>query len=169
MSSLCLPDSLTPLLMHVEPLLAAADKYQLGEQVSVDWSESGIVDIQIEERQFGLVYNQAEADIAGYKVLDQWMAPYPELSEIQQQVAEDPSLVVCGLPTEKAVSIFGTIMVKPEQCTATMPVPANHSVQCCWLLWLWITRWKMRLRYLVPMPVVILKPMLTVMAKLAGR
>ncbi len=77
MSSLCLPDSLTPLLMHVEPLLAAADKYQLGEQVSVDWSESGIVDIQIEERQFGLVYNQAEADIAGYKVLDQWMAPYP--------------------------------------------------------------------------------------------
>ncbi len=101
MSSLCLPDSLTPLLMHVEPLLAAADKYQLGEQVSVDWSESGTVDIQIEERQFGLVYNQAEADIAGYKVLDQWMAPYPELSEIQQQVAEDPSLVVCGLPTGK--------------------------------------------------------------------
>ncbi|MCW8331139.1 thiamine phosphate synthase [Photobacterium sp. SDRW27] len=101
MSSLCLPDSLTPLLMHVEPLLAAADKYQLGEQVSVDWSESGTVDIQIEERQFGLVFNQAEADITGYMVLDQWIAPYPELSELQQVVAEDPSLVVCGLPTEK--------------------------------------------------------------------
>ena len=31
MNALCLPDHLTPLLMHIEPLLAAADKYQLGE------------------------------------------------------------------------------------------------------------------------------------------
>ena len=103
MSSLCLPDSLTPLLMHVEPLLAAADKYQLGEQVSVEWSESGSVDIQFEERQFSLVFNQPEIDTAGYKVLDQWIAPYPELGEMQQKVAGESSLVVCGLPTEKGI------------------------------------------------------------------
>ena len=103
MSSLCLPDSLTPLLMHVEPLLAAADKYQLGEQVSVEWSESGSVDIQFEERQFSLVFNQAEIYTAGYKVLDQWLAPYPDVGDMQQQVAGDPALVVCGLPTDKGV------------------------------------------------------------------
>ncbi|WP_064601523.1 thiamine phosphate synthase [Photobacterium sp. J15] len=101
MSSLCLPDSLTPLLMHVEPLLAAADKYQLGEQVSVDWSESETVDIQFEERQFSLVFNPDGADITGYKVLDQWIAPYPSVSEMQQQVAQKPNLIVSGLPTEK--------------------------------------------------------------------
>ncbi|PSW03444.1 thiamine phosphate synthase [Photobacterium lipolyticum] len=101
MSSLCLPDSLTPLLMHVEPLLATADQYQLGESVSVKLSDSGAVEIQIEERQFSLVFNQAEAGIDGYRVLDQWLAPYPTLREMQHKVEQDPSLVVCDLPTDK--------------------------------------------------------------------
>ena len=43
MNALCLPDHLAPLLMHIEPLLAAADKYQLGEAVSngVEWIGGG--------------------------------------------------------------------------------------------------------------------------------
>jgi len=100
MSSLCLPDHLTPLLMHVEPLLANADQYQLGNAVSVSVSESGVVDIKIEERQLSLVFNQAEAGFAGLKVLDQWYAPYPCVREMQLKVEQDSRLVVCGLPTE---------------------------------------------------------------------
>lgn len=100
MSSLCLPDSLTPLLMHLEPLLATADQYQLGESVSVKLSDSGAVDIQIGERQFSLVFNQA-AGMDDLRVLDQWFAPYPTLSEMQHKVEQNPSLVVCDLPTDK--------------------------------------------------------------------
>lgn len=101
MSSLCLPDHLTPLLMHVEPLLANADQYQLGNTVSVSVSESGVVDIKIEERQLSLIFNQAEADFTGFKILDQWYAPYPSVREMQVKVEQDSRVIVCGLPTEK--------------------------------------------------------------------
>ena len=52
MNALCLPDHLAPLLMHIEPLLAAADKYQLGEAVSMEWSGSEVVDIHLEGTTF---------------------------------------------------------------------------------------------------------------------
>lgn len=100
MSALCLPDHLTPLLMQIEPLLAAADKYQLGEAVMVEWSDSAVVDIQVGSLAFSVAFNPSEP-VTGYEVRDQWLAPYPALAEIQQQVANTPNLVVCGLPTDQ--------------------------------------------------------------------
>lgn len=101
MNALCLPDHLAPLLMHIEPLLAAADKYQLGEAVSMEWSGSEVVDIHLEGMSFTVAFNPSEAMTQGMEVRDQWIAPYPSLAEMQQQVAENPALVVCGLPTEQ--------------------------------------------------------------------
>ncbi|MGR5066652.1 thiamine phosphate synthase [Photobacterium sp. DNB22_13_2] len=101
MNALCLPDHLAPLLMHIEPLLAAADKYQLGEAVSMEWSGSEVVDIQLDGVAFKLAFNPSETGTQGLEVRDQWIAPYPSLAEMQHQVAENPALVVCGLPTER--------------------------------------------------------------------
>ncbi|MGF1727469.1 thiamine phosphate synthase [Photobacterium nomapromontoriensis] len=100
MSDLCLPDHLTPLLMQIEPLLAAADQYQLGEAVIVEWSDSAVVDIQAGGLSLSVAFNPSEP-VAGYEVRDQWLAPYPTLSDMQQLVADTPNLIVCGLPTEQ--------------------------------------------------------------------
>lgn len=100
MNALCLPDHLTPLLMHLEPLLAAADKYQLGEPVSVGWSESAVVDMEVGGCSFAVAFNPAEPVAMGYDVRDQWIAPYPAVADMQRKVAATPNLVVCGLPTD---------------------------------------------------------------------
>ncbi|UGA56752.1 thiamine phosphate synthase [Vibrio sp. VB16] len=101
MSSLCLPDYLTPLLRHVELLLANAEQYQLGDAVSVSVSELNAVEIKIEERQLSLLFNQTEADFSGFEIQDQWYAPYPNVREMQVKVEQDSRMIVCGLPTEK--------------------------------------------------------------------
>lgn len=106
MNAVCLPDHLTPLLMHLEPLLAAAEHYALGEPVQLAWSESAVVDMDVDGRRFTVAFDAPEPvnqedDVTGYVVHDQWLAPYPTLTDIQQQVAATPSMVVCGLPTEQ--------------------------------------------------------------------
>ncbi|MGF1685162.1 thiamine phosphate synthase [Photobacterium japonica] len=105
MNTICLPDHLTPLLMHLEPLLAAADHYQLGEPVHLAWSESAVVDMDVDGRRFSVAFDATqpvnnEDGRYVYVVRDQWLAPYPTLAEIQQQVAISSHLVVCGLPTD---------------------------------------------------------------------
>ncbi|KLV07336.1 thiamine-phosphate pyrophosphorylase [Photobacterium aquae] len=100
MNTLCLPDHLTPLLMHIEPLLAAADQFQLGEPVSVGWSDSAVVNISRNGQALSVAFNALQQDV-DFDIRDQWLAPYPSVSEVQQQVAANPSLVVCGLPTEQ--------------------------------------------------------------------
>ncbi|PSW19390.1 thiamine phosphate synthase [Photobacterium sanctipauli] len=99
MSTLCLPEQQTPLLTHIEPLLAAAENYQLGEAVELGASRSAVVDIVIEGQAISLAFGDTKLEGTGYQVRDLWVAPYPSLAEMQQQVANQPQLVVLGLPT----------------------------------------------------------------------
>ncbi|MGF1699759.1 thiamine phosphate synthase [Photobacterium makurazakiensis] len=101
MSTLCLPDHLTPLLMHIEPLLAVAEQYQLGEPVRVGSSESAVVDMHVDQRPLGIAFNEQCLTSDGYTVRDQWVTPYPSVSELQQAVAAQPKLIICSLPTER--------------------------------------------------------------------
>lgn len=103
MSTLSLPNHLMPLLMHIEPLLIPADLYQLGEAVNVTvHSSEPLINIKTITSEYSLAFNFITSENDGmsptYQVRDQWLAPFAELAELQQKVAADPSLVLCGFP-----------------------------------------------------------------------
>ncbi|WP_318512483.1 thiamine phosphate synthase [Photobacterium leiognathi] len=101
MSTLSLPKALSPLVMHIEPLLAAAADYQLGEQVtlmpsSLDWVEVS-TSSSIKRVGFEQACSTAPID---YEIQDQWDANDVTLSSLKAQVLKCPELVVCGLPVK---------------------------------------------------------------------
>ncbi|MCD9542143.1 thiamine phosphate synthase [Photobacterium carnosum] len=103
MSTLSLPLHLMPLLMHIEPLLIPAELYQLGETVTVTVNNSEpLIHIKTMTKECSLAFNFVAADehcaSPTYQIWDQWLAPFSELAELQQKVAADPSLVLCGFP-----------------------------------------------------------------------
>lgn len=103
MNTLSLPPHLMPLLMHIEPLLVPAELYQLGDTVTVTvHSNEPLIDINTMTKACSLAFNfvAADEDCAPptYQIWDQWLAPFTELAQLQQKVAADPSLVVCGFP-----------------------------------------------------------------------
>ncbi|PSV92883.1 thiamine phosphate synthase [Photobacterium iliopiscarium] len=103
MSTLSLPNHLMPLLMHIEPLLIPAELYQLGDTVTVTvHSNEPLIHIKTMTKECSLAFNFVAADEdcppPTYQIWDQWLAPFTELAELQQKVATDPSLVVCGFP-----------------------------------------------------------------------
>ncbi len=107
MSAICLPERLKPLLTHLEPLLAQATQYQLGEAVVVTAQQSDVVDMRVDSRSFSLSFAQAvPADISLIKshfvVCDQWSEKV-DVTAIQRQVAANPSLIVCGFPAQGGV------------------------------------------------------------------
>ncbi|MDO6500322.1 thiamine phosphate synthase [Photobacterium sanguinicancri] len=107
MSAICLPERLKPLLTHIEPLLAQAAQYQLGEAVTVTVQQSDVVDMCVDSRSFSLSFAQAvPADISLIKshfvVCDQWSEKV-DVTAIQRQVAANPALIVCGFPAQGGV------------------------------------------------------------------
>ncbi|UXI01254.1 thiamine phosphate synthase [Photobacterium sp. TY1-4] len=99
MGTLTLPEYLAPLRRYFNAVLASAQHYQLGAPVEVVWATSPDVGIDVDHRRIRLTFHPEDSGAADYRVQDQWLPPYPSLREVQQQVAQDPSLVICGLPT----------------------------------------------------------------------
>ncbi|MEZ8096009.1 thiamine phosphate synthase [Photobacterium swingsii] len=107
MSAVCLPERLKPLLTHIEPLLAQAAQYQLGEAVTVTVQQSDVVDICVDSRSFSLSFAQAvPTDMAQIEshlvVCDHW-SESTDVAAIQRLVAANPALIVCGFPVQGGV------------------------------------------------------------------
>lgn len=107
MSAICLPERLKPLLTHIEPLLAQAAQYQLGEAVTVTVQQSDVVDICVDSRSFSLSFAQAvPTDMAQIEshlvVCDHW-SESTDVAAIQRLVAANPALIVCGFPVQGGV------------------------------------------------------------------
>ncbi|KMV29375.1 thiamine-phosphate pyrophosphorylase [Photobacterium swingsii] len=107
MSAICLPERLKPLLTHIEPLLAQAAQYQLGEAVTVTVQQSDVVDICVDSRSFSLSFAQAvPTDMAQieshFVVCDHW-SESTDVAAIQRLVAANPALIVCGFPVQGGV------------------------------------------------------------------
>lgn len=101
MSMITVPESLAPLRRYLGSLFASAQRYQLGQPVEMVWTAESVVTIEIDSRAARLAFHSETGERLDYRVRDQWQPPYPSLGEMQQQVAQDPSLVVCGLPTDQ--------------------------------------------------------------------
>lgn len=101
MSILRLPESLIPLTMHIMPLLEIAQQYELGLPVEMDWSEDNIIQIEHESETIRISFD-GEAD-SGFRVKDQWIAPYPTVDEAKAMVEKDAKLLLCGIPVESGV------------------------------------------------------------------
>ncbi|MEZ8742863.1 thiamine phosphate synthase [Photobacterium swingsii] len=107
MSAICLPERLKPLLTHIEPLLAQAAQYQLGEAVTVTVQQSDVVDMCVDSRSFSLSFAQAvPTDMAQIEshlvVCDHW-SESTDVAAIQRLVAANPALIVCGFPVQGGV------------------------------------------------------------------
>lgn len=102
MSKLKLPESLIPLLMHIEPLLARADQYQLGNRVELDWSDDESIHIELDDKREILIsFDSDNKD--GIRIKDQWIAPFPSIEDAKLSVTRDPNLVYCGMPVKDGV------------------------------------------------------------------
>ncbi|MGR5129596.1 thiamine phosphate synthase [Photobacterium swingsii] len=107
MSAICLPERLKPLLTHIEPLLAQAAQYQLGEAVAVTVQQSDVVDMCVDSRLFSLSFAQAvPTDMAQIEshlvVCDHW-SESADVAAVQRLVAANPALIVCGFPAQGGV------------------------------------------------------------------
>lgn len=98
MSILRLPESLIPLTMHIDPLLDIAKQYELGLPVEMEWSEDNIIQIEYETETLRISFD-GEKD-CGFRVKDQWIAPYPSIDEAKAMVEKDQKLLLCGMPVE---------------------------------------------------------------------
>lgn len=101
MSILRLPESLIPLTMHIDPLLDIAKQYELGLPVEMEWSEDNIIQIEYETETLRISFD-GEKD-CGFRVKDQWIAPYPSIDEAKAMVEKDQKLLLCGMPVESGV------------------------------------------------------------------
>ncbi|MBP2700815.1 thiamine phosphate synthase [Photobacterium lucens] len=99
MSTLSLPKALSPLVMHIEPLLATAAEYQLGEQVMLMPSSQAWVEVATPSKTKRVGFEQAFSTVSiDYAIQDQWISSDMDLSQIKAKVQARPDLVVCGLP-----------------------------------------------------------------------
>lgn len=99
MSTLSLPKVLSSLVMHIEPLLASAAEYQLGEQVtlmpsSLEWIEVSTLSC-VKRVGFEQV---CSTQLIDYVLQDQWVSSEVDLSLIKAQILKRSNVVVCGLP-----------------------------------------------------------------------
>ncbi|WP_305460091.1 hypothetical protein [Photobacterium leiognathi] len=101
MSTLSLPKALSPLVMHIEPLLAAAADYQLGEQVTLMPSSLDWVEVSTPSSIKRVGFEQAcSTALVDYEIQDHWDANDVTLSSLKAQVLKCPDLVICGVPVK---------------------------------------------------------------------
>ncbi|MCG3865969.1 MULTISPECIES: thiamine phosphate synthase [unclassified Photobacterium] len=99
MSTLSLPKVLSSLVMHIEPLLASAAEYQLGEQVTLMPSNQDWIEVLTPSCVKRVGFEQAySTQLIDYVIQDQWVSSEVDLSLIKAQILKRSNLVVCGLP-----------------------------------------------------------------------
>ena len=99
MSTLSLPKVLSSLVMHIEPLLASATEYQLGEQVTLMPSSQEWIEVSTPSCVKRVSFEQAcSTQLIDYVFQDQWVSSEIDLSQIKAQILKRSDVVVCGLP-----------------------------------------------------------------------
>ncbi|KJG00739.1 thiamine phosphate synthase [Photobacterium angustum] len=101
MSTLSLPKVLSSLVMHIEPLLASATEYQLGEQVTLIPSSQEWIEVSTPSCVKRVGFEQAcSTQLIDYVFQDQWVSSEIDLSQIKAQILKRSDVVVCGLPVD---------------------------------------------------------------------